>query len=99
MHYEVVSPVGEDHVHPQSAGAAPLADLKSSKLGLVWTVFTNGNILLHAFRDLLAERYPDMRCVELPPGRNVRWGDHPEQNIGAFAREQGIDAAIVTAGC
>jgi hypothetical protein len=82
-----------------SAGAPPVVDLKGRKLGLVWTVFTNGDILLHAFRDLLRERYPDMSFVELPPGRNVRWGDHPEQNVGELARERGIDAAIVTAGC
>lgn len=99
--YEVVSPIGD----PQDAGpgkracAPPLAELTGKKLGLVWTAFTNGNIVLHAFRDHLAGRYPGLEFVEMAPGKNLRWGDYPDPSIGELALELGIDGAIITAGC
>ncbi len=104
--YEVLSPVGQDpnakHGAAPGSGkfppAAPLADLRDKKIGLIWTVFTNGNVLLKAFQDLLAKRFPTMKFVELPPGRNAKWGDYPDLSLPVFARESGIDAAIVTAG-
>ena len=101
--YEVVSPAGRE---PDAGArmakrspAAPLADLNGKRIGLVWTVFTNGNVLLEALRDLLAKRYRGMEFVELPPGRNTRWGEYPDRTIGDFARENRIDAAIVAAAC
>jgi hypothetical protein len=101
--YEVVSPVGDPRdangASSRQAAAPPLAGLKGKKLGLVWTVFANGDIALHAFRDHLAGRYPDLRFVEMPPGRNLRWGDYPDRSVGELALELGIDGAIVTAGC
>ena len=105
--YEVVSPLGQQGcAQPdakQSTGivlpAKPLGDLNGKKIGLVWTVFTNGNVLLEALRDLLAGRYRGLQFVELAPGRNLHWGDYPDKSIGAWAREHEIDAAIVTAAC
>ena len=103
--YEVVSPVGQEgnagdsRSGEKKSPAAPLATLNGKKIGLVWTVFTNGNVLLDALRDLLAKRYQGLEFVELPPGRNSRWGEYPDKTIGAFARENQIDAAIVTAAC
>jgi len=32
------------------------------------------------------------------PGRNAKWGDYPDLSLPEYARELGIDAAIVTAG-
>ncbi len=55
--YEVVSPVGQAEVLRderkvgRKSPAASLADLNGKKIGLVWTVFTNGNVLLEALRD------------------------------------------------
>lgn len=101
--YEVVSPLGDASDSTEGvkrAIAAPALDsLKGKKLGLVWTVFSNGDLVLRAFRDHLAKRFPDLEFVELPPGRGLNWGDHPTSSIGEVAREIGIDAAIVTAGC
>ncbi len=103
--YEVVSPVGQDVASGEGrktdrkSPAAPLGDLNGKKIGLVWTVFTNGNILLEALRDLLERRYQGLEFVELAPGRNLRWGDYPDKSIGPWAREHEIDAAIVTAAC
>lgn len=101
--YEVVSPAGDardaEGSEKQTAGAPALENLNGSKLGLIWTAFANGDIVLHALREHLAKRYPDLQFVEMAPGRGLRWGDHPEPSIAELAREQGIDAAVVTAGC
>jgi hypothetical protein len=99
--FEVVSPEGLD-IYAQSGSfppAPPLDGLKGKKIGLVWTVFANGNQVLEAFADLLPRRYPGMQFVRLNPGRTAQWGDNPEPSITELAREQGIDAAIVAAGC
>ena len=79
--------------------AAALGDLHGKKVGLIWTVFTNGNILLEALGELLAKRYRGLECVVLPPGKTARWGDPPERSLTELVREKGIDAAIVAAGC
>ncbi len=98
--YEVVSPAGDDAgAGKPHAGAAPLDQLNGRKLGLVWTAFANGDIVLRAFREHLAKRFPDLQFVEMAPGRGLRWGEHPHPSIAEVARESGIDAAIVTAGC
>mgnify|MGYP001220096466 CR=1 FL=1 len=101
--YDVVSPAGDardagDAVK-KTWSAAPLADLKGKRLGLCWTAFTNGDIVLRAFREHLAGRYPDLEFVELMPGRGLRWGDHPDPSIADLVREQRLDAALITAGC
>jgi hypothetical protein len=105
--YEVVSPVGEQS-RPQSrteAGpkyvpsAAPLNTLAGKKIGLVWTNFRNGDVLLEALADLLGRRFGTAEFLKLPSGRTLRWGDHPDESIASLAREHGIDAAIVAPGC
>ncbi len=101
--YEVVSPLGEAQTTTRQGkekipSAPPLARLQGKKIGLIWTVFTNGDILLEALADWIAKRYPGLECVKLMPGRNAKWGDYPDLSLPEYAREQGIDAAIVTAG-
>jgi hypothetical protein len=102
-HYEVVSPIGDErdaNEGPRKHSAAPpLSDLKKKKLGLAWTAFSNGDIVLHALRDHLARRYPDLEFIEIAPGRGLRWGDHPDPSIAELAREHRIDGAIISAGC
>ena len=101
--YEVLSPVGQSPASPGAVpvkfGAPPLADLKGKKLALIWTVFANGNVVLEAFAELLSKRYPDMEFVKLAPGRKAKWGQAPERSLTELVRENGIDAAIVAAGC
>lgn len=101
--YEIVSPVGEDLSRIEGsreiAPAPPLPDFNGRKIGLIWTEFTNGDVLLDAFEVLLAKRYPSLRFVKMPPGRNSEWGGTPDPTLTDFARELGIEAAIVTAGC
>ena len=101
--YEIVSPLGDDHSKLAGAGnpasAAPLPDLIHRKIGLIWTEFTNGDVLLDAFEDLLGKRYPSLCFVRMAPGRNTEWGGSPDPTLTDLVREQGIDAAIITAGC
>ena len=101
--YDVVSPAGDIRDAKEAAkkysSAAPLADLKGKRLGLCWTAFTNGDIVLRAFQEHLGKRYPELELVDLMPGRGLRWGEHPDPSIAELAREQHLDAALITAGC
>ena len=101
--YEVVSPIGDARdaagSEKKSAGAPALDGLAGKTLGLVWTAFANGDTVLRAFREHLAKRFPDLRFVEMAPGRGLEWGDHPHADIAELAREHGIDGAVITAGC
>jgi hypothetical protein len=98
--YEVVSPIGDaSGSERKSFGALPLDGLNGKKLGLVWTEFYNGDTALRAFREHLGKRYPDLQFIELMPGRGLSWGDHPDPSIAELAREHGIDAAVIAAGC
>ena len=101
--YEILSPVGEDRSRLEESGriapAPPLPDLNGRKIGLIWTEFTNGDVLLEAFEALLGKRYPSLSFVRMAPGRNTEWGGSPDPTLTEFAREQEIEAAIVTAGC
>jgi hypothetical protein len=100
--FEVVSPVGDPRdagTETKSFGALPLDNLNGKKLGLIWTEFYNGDTVLRAFREHLGKRYPDLQFIEMPPGRDLSWGDHPTQSIAELARENRLDGAIVAAGC
>jgi hypothetical protein len=101
--YEVVSPVGDEGdsaaAKKKTFGAEPLERLEGKKLGLIWTEFANGDTALRAFSQHLTQRYPDIEFVEMEPARGKRWGDHPDASIAELARENGIDGAIVAAGC
>ena len=101
--YEIVSPVGDDRNSLADSGhiapAPPLQDLIGRKIGLIWTEFTNGDVLLEAFEALLGKRYPSLRFVKMAPGRNTEWGGSPDPTLTELVREQQIEAAIVTAGC
>lgn len=101
--YEVVSPAGDERDASRransSVGAPPLDSLRGKKIGLVWTEFYHGDTVLHAFRQHLAAREPEIEFVEMPPGRGRAWGDLPDASIAELAREEGIDAAVIAAGC
>ncbi len=108
--YEVVSPLGEPIAEktttdPRSgfrAGkivpAAPVADLNSKKIGLIWAAFTNGDVFLEAVAGWLAERFKGLQFGKLPAGRGLHWGDHPHESIAELAKEAGLDAAIAAVG-
>jgi len=102
--YEVVSPIGDARDaaagrEKKTFGAPALDGLRGKKLGLIWTAFANGDTVLRAFREHLSKRFDDLELIEMMPGRDLAWGDHPHQSIAELAREHGIDGAIVAAGC
>ncbi len=101
--YEVVSPLGDardaQDAVKQASSAAPLAELQGKRIGLCWTAFSNGDIVVRAFQEHLGKRYPDLEFVDLMPGRGLRWGEHPDPSIAELAREQRLDAALISAGC
>lgn len=98
--YEVVSPLGET-VAELGAGKiapTPLGDLNGKKIGLVWTAFTNGDVILEAFMDLLDQRFEDLEFIKLPGTKGGSWGGHPDESVIDVAKEVGIDAAILAVG-
>jgi hypothetical protein len=101
--YEVLSPIGLEIEPAGTRGsrfsAPPLGKLNGSRIGLVWTVFPNGHLVLDAFADLLAKRYEDIEFLKLPPGRHALWGQNPDSSLTEVVRETGVDAVIVAAGC
>lgn len=98
--YEIVSPLGEDLSRDKAIEPAqPLTALAKQRIGLIWTEFTNGNVLLEAFEALLSKRFPGLSFVRLAPGRHAEWGGSPDPTLRELVREQGLDAAIITAGC
>jgi hypothetical protein len=98
--YEVLSPLGEAPRQAAAArSAAPVDTLQGKKLGLFWNGFTNGNLLLEAFAELLARCYPAMQFVKLKSGRDLEWGTYPDRSLTDIAREAGIHAAIAGPGC
>jgi len=99
--YEVVSPLGQAPAKSGEANiaAAPLTGLEGKKIGLFWNGFTNGNLLLEAFADLLKRRHAGVQFVKLKSGRDLDWGNYPERSLTGLAREAGIHAAIAGPGC
>ena len=104
--YEIVSPLGAAP-HAQSdparatrafGPAAPLADLAGKRIGLIWTNFRNGDILLAAFADLLAKRFEGMEFFNLP-SETLSWGNYPDKSLPEIVREYRIDGLIAAPAC
>ena len=99
--YKVVSPLGEQAPGldtGKSSSGPDVRDLHGKKIGMVWAAFTNGNVLLESFMDLLPERFDGIDFIKIPSGENLSWGDHPDVSIGKVAKEAGVDAAIISVG-
>ena len=97
--YEIVSPLGQ-----KTSGTiplvSPLASLDGKTIGLMWTLYTNGDVLANTVKDLLGKRFNNLKFVALPPGKGRQWGNYPDnQTIGEVVKESGVDALIVTMGC
>ncbi len=97
--YEIVSPLAK-----KTTGTIPLvsslANLEGKTIGLMWTLYTNGDVLANMLKDLLGKRFKNLEFVELPPGKGRQWGNYPDNaTIGEVVKESGVDALIVTMGC
>jgi len=94
--YEVVSPLGKSTVKVVSP-APRLKSLEGKKIGLIWNVFANGDVLATALGDLLSKRFK-LETVKLPSGKGLKWGSYPEPSIKDVIKEAKIDALIATVG-
>ena len=96
--YEVVSPLGK-RVTERISSAPAISSLEGKKIGFIWTMFANGNVLNEAFMDLMGKRFKSIELIKLPPGKNKPWGDRPDKNVGTVVKEAGVDGVVVTMGC
>ena len=91
--YDVVKPLGRSGVK-EFEPAQPLDNLDGKRIGLFCTIFPNGDVLADVLMAELGEQYNGIEAIKLPAGKNVKWGDYPDESIDDVAREAGIDAAI-----
>ena len=97
--YEIVSPLARK-TSTTIPSASPLSSLDGKTIGLMWTLYTNGDVLANMLRDLLVKRFKNLKFVVLPPGKGRQWGNYPDnESIGEVVEESGVDAVIVTMGC
>jgi hypothetical protein len=94
--YQVVSPMGNSTMKVVSP-APRLTSLQGKKIGLIWNVFTNGDVLANALGDLLSKRFRS-ETVRLPSGKGLNWGSYPEPSIKEVVKEAKIDALIAAVG-
>jgi len=93
----VVAPIGlvkEREIVP----APPLDTLDGKRIGMVWAAFGNGDVLLEALGELIKKRYPSAELVNMNPGKDLKPSEYSDPSIMEVARENKIDAAIVTVG-
>jgi hypothetical protein len=95
--HQVVSPVGKSAVRFFSLSQR-LSTLEGKRIGLIWNLFANGDVLAEALADLLQRRFKGLESLILPSGKGLRWGNYPEPSIGEVVRKFGVDAIIATAG-
>lgn len=96
--YDIVSPAGKRIIEAISP-VGPLLSIEGKKIAFVWGSFTNGNVLLDALMGLFEKRFKTSKLTRLPSGKGLRWGDSPDETIGATVREAGVDAVVVAVGC
>lgn len=97
--YEIVSPLAKK-TSGTIPSASPLSSLDGKTIGLMWTLFTNGDVLANMLKDLLVKRFKNLKFVAIPPGKGRQWGNYPDNaTIGEVVQESGVDALIVTMGC
>lgn len=96
--YDVVSPTGK-HIAETIRPAEPLSNVEGKTIGFVWGSFTNGDVLADALMGLWEKQFKGLKLIKLPSGRGLKWGDSPDNSVGSVAKEAGVDAVVVTAGC
>ena len=95
--YEALSPVAVPLTRKIGA-APPLASLEGKKIGFMWTIYTNSDLLAEALMDLLRKRFENLETVKLTAGKKQRWGEYPDPSIDEVVKESGVDAVIVGVG-
>jgi hypothetical protein len=95
--FEVMSPVGQP-VAKKISPAPPISKMEGKKIGLMWTIYTNGDVLADALIESLGKRIKDIETVKLPSAKGRRWGEYPDESVEDVVREAGVDGIIVTVG-
>jgi hypothetical protein len=95
--YEAVSPLGRSTVK-MTPTSPRLSSLEGKKIGFVWNLFTNGDVLSDTLADLLTRRFRHLETIKLASGKGLKWGSYPESSIKDVVKEAEIDALISTVG-
>lgn len=95
----VISPVGGETVAKTGLAARP-ESLNGKTVGEIWNEDFKGDVMFPAYRELLKQRYPDVKIVpytELPHGVLKGTPAYQRQVIEDIARalkDKGVDAVI-----
>lgn len=95
----VISPIGGETVGKTGLAARP-ASLNGKTVGEIWNEDFKGDVMFPAYRELLKQRYPDIKIVpytELPHGVLKGTPAYQREVIGQIARalkDKGVDAVI-----
>lgn len=95
----VISPVGGETVGKTGLAARP-AGLNGKTIGEIWNEDFKGDVMFPAYRELLKQRYPDVKIVpynELPHGVLKGTPAYQREVIEQIARalkDKRIDAVI-----
>ena len=95
--YEVLSPLGRSAAE-SIPSAPPLPYLNDKRIGFVWNIFTNGDLLAESLADLLVQRFETLKFVNLPSGKKGKWGEYAYKDFPDVVREAGVDAVISVVG-
>lgn len=99
----VISPIGAETVKKETT-APRLDTLNGKTIGEVWNEDFKGDIMFPIYRELLRQRYPDVKIVpytEFPVAvlkGTPSYQREVLQQIIAVAREKGCDALITGNG-
>ena len=78
--YDVVRPLGKSTAKTQ-VPAPPLSGLEGKKVGFVWSIFPNGDIVAEALMDYFGKTIRGFEGVKLPPGKGASWGNTPTRAL------------------
>ena len=96
--YKVVSPFGTpfSEMIPLSPS---VPSLEGRTIALEWNNFSNGDVILDAFTDLLGKQFKGLKGIKLPARKGLKWGEESfDRSVGTVVKEAGADAAIVAVG-
>ena len=95
----VISPIGGETVGKTGLAARP-ASLNGKTVGEIWNEDFMGDVMFPAYRELLKQRYPDVKIVpytELPHGVLKGTPAYQREVISQIAsalKDKGVDAVI-----
>ena len=95
--FQVLKPTGKLRER-DIPSAPPLDTLEGKRIGMVWAAFGNGDVLLEVISELLKKKFPTCELIQMNPGKDLKPSEYSDPSIMEVARENNIDAAIITVG-